>query len=251
MGVPVLKAYRNNIYFNFIIREEKADSIIILPGFPSSGADEEVMKKFYELGFNVFFLNFPGSLQSRGNFLETNPVDDVIDFVKYLKNGKCTSLWDLKEKKFSPKKFILLGNSFSGAIACGVASKCKEIDRLILFSPVVDFNLHDSKKEQDLNALTEFVKRAYENLYRIKFDNLITQLDKFKEISSKNYTNKIGIPFFIFHDPTDETVSIQHSERIIESIKGSRLIEHNLGHGLKIALLNNYSSEIKLSLGIK
>lgn len=249
MGAIVQRAYYKDIYFSFITQKETSDSIIILPGFPSSGADEVVMKKLFELGFNVFFFNFPGSLQSRGTFLDTNPVEDLISFISFLKNGKCTGLWNLKEIEFSTRNFLLIGNSFSGAIACGVASVSKDIKRLILFSPVIDFNLHDSKKEQDLDVLTDFVKRAYENLYRIKFNNLIRHLKDFKEISSKWYTNRIKIPLTIFHDPSDKTVSIEHSKLIVSLIDGAKLIEHNLGHGFKSDLFDNYFSEIKESLG--
>lgn len=247
MSTPILRAYYKKIFFQFILRDKKSDAIIILPGFPSSGPDEEIMYKFNNAGFNVFFINYPGSFQSKGSFLESNPVNDITEFIDYLNKGKCTSLWDQKEKTFSNKGYILVGSSFGGAIACGIASKREDIKKLVLFSPVLDFNLHDSTKEQNLEFITGFVKRSYQNIYRIKFDNLVGQLKKFKELSSKEYLKKIKIPVYIFHNPNDKTVFISHSRELVNKLPNSKLIEHDLGHGISNKIIDKYMSEIVLN----
>lgn len=247
MTKPILKAYYNGGFFEFLIHKDKStDAIIILPGFPSSNNEDDLMRFFYEKGFNVFYLRYKGSFQSNGYFLESNIIDDMIKAIDYINKGRVISLWDMEKKSFENKRLILLTGSFGGAIACGIASKSNHlISKIILSAPVWDFNKHNTiYKEQDLYHLLDFVKRAYKNLYRIKFNNLITCLNKFRNLSPNYYLQKLSCPILILHDPEDKTVSIMHTKEIIKQIKGSELIEHNLGHGLSEELIERYWSEI-------
>lgn len=248
MTKPILKAYCNKIFFEFLVhKNDPSDAMIILPGFPSSNNEDELMRFFYEKGFNTFYLRYKGSFQSKGYFLESNPVYDMIQCISHINKGKVVSLWDMKEKYFKNRNLIILTGSFGGAIACGIAAKSNHlISMIILSAPVWDFGKHNTTfKEQDLIHLSDFVKRSYQNLYRIKFNNLINQIHKFQELSPEYYLKKIDFPLLIFHDPEDNTVSIEHTRKIIKKIKNSKLIEHNLGHGLSRELIKKYWSEIE------
>ncbi|NMB66517.1 hypothetical protein GYA25_00435 [Candidatus Woesearchaeota archaeon] len=44
--VNILKAYYGNIFFEFLTHNEPADAILILPGFPSSNKEDDLMKFF-------------------------------------------------------------------------------------------------------------------------------------------------------------------------------------------------------------
>ncbi len=218
-----------------------------MPGFPSSNNEDKLMRLFYEKGFNIFYLRYKGTFQSKGYFLESNPTTDLIQCIKQINKGKTVSLWDMKEKNFKNKDIIILTGSFGGAIACGIAAKSKQlISKIILSAPVWDFDKHNTKhKEQDLSQLLEFVKRAYQNLYRIRFTNLKDQLRKFKELSPDYYLQKINCPLIVFHDKEDKTVSIENTKEMIKKIKKIRIIEHNLGHGLSEELIKKYWNEIE------
>ena len=242
MAKPILKTYCNEIFFEFLTQKDPAHAIIILPGFPSSNNKDDLMRFFYNKGFNVFYIRYRGSFQSNGSFLEKNIVDDMINFINFIKKGKAISLWDEEEKLFKNKKIILLSGSFGGAITCGIAVKSKNlISKIILSAPVWDFNKHNTTyNEQDLSPLLGFVKRAYKNLYRIKFKNLIIQLNKFKELSPEYYLKRLNCPVLILHDPEDKTVSIEHTFQMIKKIKKGQLIEHHLGHGLSKDLIKKY-----------
>ena len=153
----------------------------------------------------------------------------------------------MQEIFFKNKSLIILTGSFSGAIACGIAAKSKNIiSKIILSAPVLDFRKHNSiYEEQDLISLLNFVKRAYLNLYRIKFNNLVNQLNKFQELSPQYYMERLDCPLLIFHDPKDKTVSIEHTKEAIKLLKSSKLIQHNLGHGLSELLIKKYWNKIK------
>lgn len=246
MAKPILKAYYGGIFFEFVVHKDPADAIFILPGFPSSNNKDDLMRFLYEKGFNVFYLRYRGSFQSEGYFLESNVVDDMIKSINYINRGNVTSLWDIEEKSFKNKKLILLSGSFGGVIICGIAAKLENlISKIILSAPVWDFNKHNTTyKEQDLSHLLKFVKRAYINLYKINFNDLIIRLNKFKELSPEYYLKRLNCPVLVLHNPEDKTVSIMHTKEMVKKIKKYELIEHDLEHGLSEDLIKKYWEKI-------
>jgi esterase/lipase len=237
MVIPILKSYYEEIFFEFLIHNDKKDCIILLSGFPSSNQRDEIMHFFYEKGFNVFFPRFKGTFQSEGKFLETNPVSDLLSFIKELKKGYAKNLWDMNKINFKVGKIYVIGDSFSGAIACGLGACSKDVSKIILASPVLDYKKHNiDGNEQDLDALTLFVKRAYKNLYRYSFSSLQKQLDKFKEISPSFYLKSLNKPILLLHDPNDNTVSIKHSKTLFKNMRNCKIIEANIGHGFRRVL---------------
>ncbi|MDK2907586.1 MAG: hypothetical protein PWQ87_44 [Candidatus Woesearchaeota archaeon] len=237
MVLYILKAYYGKIFFEFLTHKDKSDAVILLDGFPSSNKNDETMYFFYEKGFNVFFPRFKGSFQSEGKFLKTNPVHDLLFFIKELKKGEATNLWDMSKVNFEIEKINVVGESFSGAIACGLAACSEDISKIILASPVLDYKKHNiNGDEQDLDALTSFVKRAYKHLYRFNFNSLQKEINKFKEISPDFYLRLLNKPILLFHDPKDRTVSIKHSKTLFWNKKNCRIIETDTGHGFRRAL---------------
>lgn len=248
MEKPILKAYYGNIFFEFLTYDEPKDSVIFLPGFPSSNKYDVEMRFLFKKGYNVFFPRYKGTYQSKGLFLKSNIVRDIQKFLNEIKKGKAESLWDLNIKKFSTRKIILFGGSFSGAIACGLSSIDKNISKIILSAPVWDFKKHNSDgNEQDLQKLVPFIKRAYSNLYRFRFNNLINTLFQFKELSPSFYLEKLQnkqIPILVLHDPRDKTVSIKHSLYMKNKLPKLKIIKHFLGHPFGIKLIENKWKEI-------
>ena len=246
MGKPILKAYYRNIFFEFLVHPDKRDAIIILPGFPSSNVMDDIIYFFYEKGFNVFVPRYPGSYQSKGQFLKTNPITDLLKFIDQLKKGKAVSLWDDNEISFEISKIFVFGGSFGGSVALALATGSKGASKVVLISPVWDFKEHNKQhNEQDLDSMTCFVKKAYKNLYRYQFNSLVQTVSRFKEFSPKYYLNKLNTPILVFHDPDDKSVSINHSRDIKKVIKDIQIVESDTGHGLSIKLLNKYFDKIK------
>ena len=180
----ILKSFYGDIFFEFILQNKPADAFILLPGFPSANYHDDIMRFLHEKGYNVFFPRYRGSYQSGGKFLETNIVRDMESFLINLNSGNALSLWNMKEKKFKIKRKILLSGSFGGAVSCGLAAQNKHFTHLILSAPVWDFKKHNLYgDEEDLDYLSNFVKKAYKNCYRYNFEKLTEKLTKIKEIN--------------------------------------------------------------------
>jgi pimeloyl-ACP methyl ester carboxylesterase len=254
MVKPILKAYYGKMFFEFLVHDEdwERDTVIILSGFPSSNKYDSEMRFLFDRGYNVFFPRYNGMYQSKGNFLEENVVLELEKFIEELKKGKAKSLWDNKICKFSVGKIIILGGSFSGAIACGLSAIAggneRGISKIVLFSPVWDFKKHNELgDEQNLEELVPFVKRAYKNLYRIKFTNLADKMSGFKECSPEFYLERMKenkISLLVLHDPNDKTVSIKHTLDIAKRYPYLRSIKHSKGHGWNYELLEERWEDI-------
>lgn len=251
MTKPILKAYYGDIFFEFLVHDKeegKREGIVILPGFPSSNKYDSEMRYLYEKGYNVFFPRYKGTYQSKGKFLDENIVEGLKKFLEELKKGKAKSLWDNSLVNFSVENIIIFGGSFSGAISCGLCALDKEIKKLVLFSPVWDFKKHnESGDEQDLNKLIPFVKRAYENLYRIKFTKLSEEIGKFKECSPEFYLEKLNknkTEILVLHDPKDTSVTFNNSLNMSNKLPNIKLIRHSKGHAWDINLIEENWKEI-------
>ena len=236
MEKPILKSYYGDMFFEFMVHEKPKDTILVLEGFPASANHNLEIKFLYNNGYNVIWPHYTGTYQSKGEFLEKNIVTELSEFVLELKKEKAINLWDMKEINFGIKKLILFGGSFSGAISCSLATQ-KNFDKMVLFAPVWDFKKHnDNGSEQDLDKLIPFVKRAYRNLIRFRWDSLVEQMNKFNEVSLEYYENKLKLPILVLHDPEDGIVSIKHTKELQEKISSVQIIEHDQGHGMKDAL---------------
>jgi pimeloyl-ACP methyl ester carboxylesterase len=252
MEEPILKAYYGDIFFEFLLQKEPADTIIMLPGLPSSNSSDEILRFLYSKGYHIFCPKYRGTYQSNGKFLETNIVTDLSTFIDSLNRGSVKSLWDEKDLNFKIKKKILMGSSFSGAIACGLASKRDDLSCVILFAPVWDFAKHNELgDEQDLLFLTKFLKRAYRNLYRFDFENIQKSLSSIKEINPSNYIKSLTQPILVFHDPEDRIVSIRHTQQMLKILPKIRLVTHNFGHPGRVEMIEQLYPEVKAFLKSK
>jgi pimeloyl-ACP methyl ester carboxylesterase len=245
MKKPILRGYYGGIFFEFILQDRKADAVVILPGFPSGNEFGDLISLFYGKGYHVFVPRYRGSHQSSGIFMSKNPVEDMAFFIEHLKSGEAKSLWDMKKETFEINKLILIGGSFSGPIACGLAAKYPVFSHLILQAPVWDFREHNAAgDEQDLEKMTEFVKNAYKNCYRFKFKSMKKKLEKFDELKPQYYIPKLNLPVLVMHDPNDRSVAYRHTKKYAAMIPTATYLEHYLGHKLLADMLSAYWKEI-------
>jgi pimeloyl-ACP methyl ester carboxylesterase len=246
MKKPILRGYYGGIFFEFVLQDRLADAIIILPGFPSGNDFNDLISFFFEKGYHVFVPRYRGTYQSAGVFLSKNPVDDMIYFLENLEEGSAKNMWDMKKENFKINKKILVGQSFSGAIALGVAAKYGKIDHIILQAPVWDFKLHNSEgDEQNFEKVADFVRSAYKNCYRFRFKNLTKKLLKFEELNTAYYLPNVKKnPILVMHDPNDKFVSIRHTNEMIHLLGRGTYLEHHFGHKLSRDIMFSYWKEI-------
>lgn len=243
MAKHFLTGFSGKIFFEAAIHKESSDTIILLPGFPSSNNMKDKINFFYELGFNVYAPRYPGSYQSDGFFLEGNLIEDLSNFVENV-NKPIINLWDLKETTPKIRRIFVFGESFSGAISCALANRNSKISKLVLFSPLWDFKKHNiNSDEEDLSHLIPFVKRAYNNLYRIKFDSLVDIIGEIEELNFNFYSKKLHQKLLVFHDNTDKIVSINHTLNA-KKIINFDLYQEIFGHGLSVFSLEKFKCKI-------
>jgi pimeloyl-ACP methyl ester carboxylesterase len=234
MRNPILKGYFGSTFFDFILQDNLADAVIILPGFPSNNDFSGLIHHFYNKGYHVFVPRYRGTYQSHGKFLGKNPVDEIADFVNRLDSKVVKDLWDGKKKQFKLGKKIIVADSFGGAIACGLAAKYpSKFSHLILSAPIWDFQKYNlDGKEQDIEAMTEFVRKSYKNCYRFKFKSIKKVLAKYQELKPEFYASKLKLPVLVVQDPNDTFVSIKRTQEMIPKLLKVTLLEHRLGHYL-------------------
>lgn len=223
----VLRAYAGDIFFYFKVHEEPKPAIIYLSGFPSNGSYDDKINLLYEKGYNVFVPLYRGSFQSNGSFLERNPVRDLEEFYDYISKGKAIELYNEKEINFKNTCTYLYGSSYGGSMALGLAA-VRSIDKIVLSGPVWSWDSH-SEKEEDLQQLIGFVKRAFKHLYRLDTEDLQGRLREFEELKPAFYKDKINAELLVFHDTEDKVVNYKHTEKHARDLK-SKVVKHNYGH---------------------
>jgi len=236
------RGYFGGIFFEFALQNRNADAIIILPDFPSRNKYDSLISFFYNRGYHVFVPRYRGSYQSNGKFLSKNVVDDLSLFVDDLEKGQVKSLWDMKKKEFKINRKLLIGHSFSGPIALGLAAKSPRFSHIILMSPIWDFSKYKPEgEENDLKKISEFVQRAYKNCYRYTFKDMVKKLNKFKELNSEFYLQPlIKTPILVMHDPNDKIVPFKYTKEKLGELQNATYIEHLLGHKFTDSLINSH-----------
>jgi esterase/lipase len=236
----ILRSYADGVYFEFLVAEEAREAVVLLDGFPSSNDRQEEMRLLLENGYNVFYPRYKGTFQSDGAFLETDPSITMSQFLDSIQTGSTRSLWDEQEVMFHNEAFHLVSGSFGGAVSLAVAHR-SQVDSVLLFSPVWNFDEHnESYKEQDLDHLTSFARRAYKNLYRFNFGNVKDQMERFPSCKPAHYLPLSDTTVTVFHDPADTTTRIEHSRKYVPRLAHGELKEVSFGHGLQISTLRSF-----------
>lgn len=165
----ILRGRFEDIIFEFSLANNSQRTLIICDGLPSVPKQKELLIYLNNNGFDVFYPRYKGTWESGGEFLARSPSDDIADFIKFLKKGSVTELYN--NTTFSVKNSVsIVGSSFGGTVALALADN-SDVDKIVAFSPIVNLKSHNNGEEQDLNQLGEFMSRAFGNGYRFKKEN--------------------------------------------------------------------------------
>jgi pimeloyl-ACP methyl ester carboxylesterase len=114
----------------------------------------------------AFGIRYRGTWESGGTFLQDAPTKDVLDVIEHLlKHKSITDAWSEEKIAIRVKHFDLFGGSFGGP-AVLLASKHKSVRKVVVITPVVDFN-----KDGEGEPFEKFVAYATEvfgGVYRTK-----------------------------------------------------------------------------------
>lgn len=128
--------YCNTIAYNYIKsrKEDSKKAIVILPGLPTTPKHYEISDALAAEGFDVFVLQYEGTWDSRGVFLERHPADAINEYITALSTGI-----DIDDIRYVYESVCVLGSSFGGWVS--LALDCQAVIKAVcVLSPVIRFS---------------------------------------------------------------------------------------------------------------
>ena len=215
------------------------NAVLIIHGFAGGTYDQEELANFLELNTRLDVYTF------------TLPGHDI----KSSNKATCAAWISESEKKLQflidsgYKKIYLIGHSMGGVIACHLATKYKEIKKLVLAAPAFT---HLASKEE--GGIFGALGKSPDILKCYDTDDFLTRVRKlplsavgefFKLVDKyQNSTTIINIPVLILHGDEDQIVPITSSVKIYDEIpsKEKKLVKvkgyyHDLFKGKKLEII--------------
>ncbi len=189
-------------------------AVLIIHGFAGGTYDEEDLANYLELNrfLDVFQFTLPGHKKNLSNVEYTEWIDYSEEKLKWLIS-------------LGYNRIYLIGHSLGGVIATYLATKYKEVKKLILAAPAFQYLDSEEGKVHIKNSIKlapqlfktygggEMVSRFLKlNIKSAKqFTELITQYYE--------YPKKIKCPLLLLHGNRDDVVPISSSQYVYDNAK--------------------------------
>lgn len=193
--------------------------VIFVHGFASNKNTTNFVKlvkilskhKIPSLRFDLF-----GHGESGGKIEEitvSEAVDDVLSAIK-------------SAKKLGFKDIGLVGSSFGGLASIIASSLSKEVEFLVLKSPVVNLLEKEilTKSEKEIN---DWIRKGFRHYYTNEGEKLKINFSFFEDAKKYNgykLAKKIKIPVLVVHGDKDETVPVSQSIKFSKLAPNSQLV---------------------------
>ncbi len=157
---------------------------------------------------------------------------DVQTVINALHNRKITS----NMSELETERIAIVGHSRGGHTAVVAAADFTEIDTLITWSAVADYEEHftdQMKKDWEEKGYTEIVNSRTKQTMKIDravYDDLVKHRD---QLIALNRVKKLTIPCCFIHGSLDETVPVDNTQRLFEacpSKEKERILINNADH---------------------
>lgn len=214
-------------------------AVLIIHGFTGGTVDNELLAAYLEYNSNldVYAFTLPGHDKP---YIKGAKYNDWIisteEKVEYL------------IKKY--KKIYIVGHSMGGVIATHIASKYKQVKKLILVAPAFDYKSFDQNKKDILNLKNIIKNTDNFSAYEVILSKLllvpIPTIAQFVKLVKK-YKEKIkeiNIKTLILHGEIDEVVPLKSSYYAYDNVKTNKkylTIIKNVRHAV---FKSNRSDEI-------
>ena len=191
-------------------------AILIIHGFAGGTYDIENLSNYLELNrnFDVFTFTLPGHDKSLGKAKCEDWIMKSEDEIKWLiSNGY--------------NKIYLIGHSMGGVIATYLASKYKEVKKLVLGAPAFHyFNIEDNTIDisETIKSIPKLVNNYGKDELISRFLKLnITTLKEFMSLVKiyYDYPKQIKCPILILQGKCDDIVPISSSKYVYSSVKSN------------------------------
>ena len=189
-------------------------AVLIIHGFAGGTYDEEVLANYLELNmfFDVFQYTLPGHNKNLSKVKYEDWIKKSEDMVEYLiKNGYRT--------------IYVIGHSMGGVIATYLASKYKEIKRLVLCAPAFKY----LSVEKDKKNISDSIKSTPNIIKTYGRDEILSRFLKLNPSSLKEFSNlvlkyydtpkQVTCPVLIIQGKSDDVVPISSSLYVYNNVK--------------------------------
>lgn len=189
-------------------------AILIIHGFSGGPFELEYLSNNLEFQrkFDVFTFTLPGHEFNNDRLKHTDFIKSAEEHIELLIN-------------YGYKDIYLIGHSMGGVIACYIASKYKEVKRLVLISPA----FHYLAVIDDKIDVIESIKSGANILKEYKFDNLFGKVTKmplnapieFMHLVKEYYDTPrlVDIPTLIIWGTSDNVVPQSSVNYVYDTLK--------------------------------
>lgn len=188
-------------------------AVLIIHGFAGGTYDEEYLANHLELNekLDVYTFTLPGhDVKSREKATCASWIEESENKLKFLiENGY--------------KTIYLIGHSMGGVIACHLATKYKEVKKIVLAAPAFT---HLASEEE--GGILGAIGKSPEIIKSYSTDEFFTRVRKlpmtavkefFKLIEKyQNTIEEVTIPVMILHGTKDQIVPLTSSQEIFEKV---------------------------------
>ena len=162
------------------------------------------------VGIASFRFDFRGSGDSEGEFGEMSLKGEISDAVKAIE-------FITKQPQLDISRMGIFGRSFGGAIAVYAAHKFLKFKSMVLWAPV--YNADQWEEQWEMMETQQIAEEERHELMRI--NGQLPSMGFYQELFAMDLERELralkNIPLLIVHGEKDPLVSIQHSEKYIES----------------------------------
>ena len=185
-------------------------AILIIHGFAGGTYDEEVLTNYLDLdrAFDVYNFTLPGHDKTIINGVKRS------DWI-----NKCNEMVDMLINN-GYKSIYVVGHSMGGVLACNLASRYKQIKKVVLLAPSFEYLEFDNDKINVIKSisLTKEILKDYSSdvlISRILKTPIPTFIEFMKLVKeNKNCIKDIKVPVLIMHGDKDNIVKLKSSENI-------------------------------------
>lgn len=170
---------------------------------PASPGRGNVLEFYAKKGFWIFAPRYRGTWESGGSFLRHSPEKDIKDVIDSLPRG-FTEAFEHKKFKVKPDELYLFASSFGGPAGLLLSSD-RRVNRVVAFSPVVDWKNH-LKHGETIDWTYRFTREAFGEAYRFSRKNWEKQKSGRFYNPMTNLAKIDGRKVLILHAQDDDVV---------------------------------------------
>lgn len=192
-------------------------AVLIIHGFAGGCYDEENIATYLELnGYHVFQFTLPGHDKRMFQHVKKE------DWIKC-----CEEHVELLIKN-GYKRIYLIGHSMGGVLACYLASKYKEVKKVVLAAPAFKYMTFGGDEFKLFHALRNTPKLFKDYGKDVLLPRAImfpvSVVKEFMALSdgSQDLPSKVNCPVLLFHGTKDDVVPIASSEYVYNNVTSNK-----------------------------